>query len=101
MTPRPERTQKPRRHGDAVTHTWLQRKALWLLGSIFLFTVSAAWRVSAQVEDLKQNVREAQALAPLVASLTHEVLLLRKGQDSLVTLMTDRERRAVVHPGGR
>lgn len=93
------RSNIPRRKTDeVVTHTWLQRKALWWLGSIFVVTVGAAWSVSAQVEDLKQDVREAQALAPLVTALTHEVLLLRKGQDSLVTLMTDRERRNPPNP---
>ena len=92
----PKRDPRPRRKNDIVTYEWVQAwviRGLWALAAAGVMAIGAAWRVSAQVADLKRDVQEAQALGPLVTSLTNEVRLLRKGQDSLVTLMTDRERR--------
>lgn len=83
---------------EILTLGWLRKQALiWLLGFIGVALV-ATWRLSAQTADLKRDVAEAKAAIPEVVqqvqSLNEEVRLLRKGQDSLITLMTDRERRS-------
>lgn len=87
-----ERSGQGRRK-DEVTVAQIKGWALKILLGVFVGGLLAAWNLSAQVSDLRRDVQEAQSLGPLVVSLTNEVRLLRKGQDSLVTLMTDREKR--------
>ena len=94
-------TRSPSRRADdtgVVTIDWLRRWALRIVGVVFVSGLVLAWRVSAQVRGVQDDVLAARNALPhveqQVAQLTEEVRLLRKGQDSLITLMTDRERRS-------
>lgn len=90
----PVRSTKPRRKSDeVVTIAQMERWAFRIVLGVFIGGMLAAWKLSAQVSQLQQDVKEAQAIGGVVQDLTHEVVLLRKGQDSLITLMTDREKR--------
>ena len=88
----------PTHSEDVVTYGWLQRQALLWLGGIFLAAVAATWRLSAQTTELKRDVQEAKEAIPRIeAQLQALTAAVQRGnhtQDSMVTLMTDRERRA-------
>lgn len=83
--------------GEIVTLGWLRKQALIWLGGIVIVALAATWRLSAQTTELKRDVREAREAIPRIErrldELTAAVERSNKIQDSMLTLMAERERR--------